>query len=175
MRAPGALARETRRTTTDPESPFHIQASIRDLDGFGGRSLRGFRRRAAVATISTKAGIEERQPRTQEEWAEVRRKAVTLVEAPNLLVMKGRRVSSVYVPARDPSERDSNEAQALMDGNPVLFAALARSLQEAALQALAAIDARNPSDLLEAGGAIDAACEGCHLTYWYSDPSAPQQ
>ena len=40
-------------------------------------------------------------------------------------------------------------------------------LSMAGLQALAAIDARNPQALLEAGGAIDAACEACHVTYWY--------
>jgi hypothetical protein len=50
---------------------------------------------ASVASISTKAGLEERQPRTEEAWHEVRRHAVTLVEATNLLIMKGRRVSDV--------------------------------------------------------------------------------
>jgi hypothetical protein len=35
------------------------------------------------------------------------------------------------------------------------------------LQALEAIDAKDAKRLLDVGGDIDAACEACHLVYWY--------
>jgi hypothetical protein len=166
-----ACARET-KSPPQEDSPFRITASIRDLmDSEIDPSADLLW--ASVASISTKAGIEDRQPHTDEEWAEVRRKAITLVEATNLLVMKGRRVSAAYVPSRGIGELDSAEAQKLVDANPLVFEAFAHVLDEAGQQALAAIDAKNPANLLEAGGAIDAACEGCHLTFWYPDQPIP--
>src|SRR6185503_238536 len=47
----------------------------------------------SVASVSSAAGFEDRQPRTDEEWATVRRDAIRLVEATNLLVMEGRHVA----------------------------------------------------------------------------------
>src|SRR3989442_10586081 len=44
----------------------------------------------SVATIVSAAGTEERQPRTDDEWKNVRQSAITLVEATNLLIMDGR-------------------------------------------------------------------------------------
>jgi hypothetical protein len=156
------------------ESPFHVTATIRDLmDAEIDPSADALW--ASVASVSSEAGFEDRQPRTDEEWAEVRRKALTLVEATNLLVMKGRRVSATYVPARGAGELDSTAVQNRVDASPEAFEALANVLRETALVALAAIDAKNPADLMEAGGAIDAACEGCHVTYWYPDQASTQR
>ena len=56
----------------------------------------------SVATIVSAAGTEERQPKTPEEWANVRRRAISLVEATNLLIMEGRRVAK-------PGEKAENE------------------------------------------------------------------
>lgn len=50
-----------------------------------------------------------------------------------------------------------------------LFAGFAIALQRTALQALAAIERKDSEGLLKTGGAIDAACEACHLTFWYSN------
>ena len=47
----------------------------------------------SVATIVSAAGTEERRPKTDEDWANVRRNAIRLVEGPNLLVMEGRHVA----------------------------------------------------------------------------------
>ena len=47
----------------------------------------------AVATIVSLTGTEEREPKTDEEWAAVRRSAVQLVEATNLLRIPGRLVA----------------------------------------------------------------------------------
>src|SRR5437867_3982175 len=55
----------------------------------------------SVATIVSAAGTEERQPRTDEEWANVHRRAVELVEATNLLLIEGRHVAK-------PNEKSEN-------------------------------------------------------------------
>jgi cytochrome c556 len=47
------------------------------------------------------------------------------------------------------------------------FVAHAHVLHEAAMEALRAIDAKSVDGISEAGGTIDAACEGCHLQFWY--------
>src|SRR5229473_3668246 len=55
----------------------------------------------SVATIVSYAGVEERQPRTDEDWAKVRHAAITLAEATNLLIMPGR-------PIARPGEKSEN-------------------------------------------------------------------
>ena len=57
----------------------------------------------SVALVSTKAGTEDRRPRTEKEWETVRNNAIILVEAINLLVMPGRRVATAGS-RLDPSE-----------------------------------------------------------------------
>ncbi len=59
----------------------------------------------SVATIVTKKGTEERRPRTDEDWKHVRRRAIAMIEATNLLIMDGR---SSRKPAKSPRTRASN-------------------------------------------------------------------
>src|SRR5262245_5548498 len=56
----------------------------------------------SVATIVSAAGTEEKQPRTDEEWADVHRNAVRLVEATNLLLIEGRHVALAGQKADNP-------------------------------------------------------------------------
>jgi hypothetical protein len=121
----------------------------------------------AVASISTQAGMEERQPRTAEAWHEVRRHALTLIEATNLLVMRGRKVSATYLPAASPDELDSAEAQRSIEANWESFVGLAQVLGDVGTKALVTIDAKDPAALFEVGSEIDAVCESCHVTFWY--------
>jgi hypothetical protein len=126
----------------------------------------------SVATISRLDGIEERRPRTQEEWQEVRRHALTLIEATNLLVMSGRRVSHTYVAAAGDDELDSNQAQAKIDADHAAFVGFAQGLRAATAEALRAIDKNDAEALFETGSVIDAACENCHTVFWYPKRSA---
>jgi hypothetical protein len=129
----------------------------------------------AVGSTLTPHGYEDRLPRTDKDWQQVRHWAVTLAEAPNLLVMPGRRVA---VPGGKLDDADVKgiesppAIQAAIDKDPAAFAAKARGLQDAGRAAVAAVDARNPAALLAAGGQLDTACESCHLKYWY--PNAPR-
>src|SRR5688500_19713118 len=43
-----------------------------------------------ICTTITEQGAEEKQPRTDEEWSEVRRHALILTESANLLLIEGR-------------------------------------------------------------------------------------
>src|SRR5512147_2934186 len=74
------------------EPPFRTTAMIKDImDSMVDPSADYLWE--SVATIVTKKGVEERRPRTPEDWKQVRRRAVALVEATNLLIMDGRLVA----------------------------------------------------------------------------------
>ncbi len=127
----------------------------------------------SVATIVTKAGTEERRPRTEEQWKEVRRRAIALIEAPNLLVMEGRKVAQPGEKSENPGiELGPEEILATIDADRATFIQKAHALQDAGLKALAAIDAKNVEGLSDAGETIDEACESCHLKYWYPPDAA---
>jgi len=122
----------------------------------------------SVATIVSAAGTEEKQPRTDDEWKEVHRKAVTLVEATNLLTMEGRHVAKAGEKSENPGiELGPEEIEKLINENRTAFVDFAHKLHDAALPALKATEDRNAQALLDAGEAIDTACENCHLKYWY--------
>ena len=120
----------------------------------------------AVAVRSTRKGVEHHQPRTPEEWAAVRRHAVTLIEAMNLVVMPGRHAATV---GTKPGLGELDPAQierAIAEKHP-LFVSFAQALQGTAQQALIAIDQKDIDAMVTTGGDIDAACEVCHVTFWY--------
>jgi hypothetical protein len=126
----------------------------------------------SVAYIAKSSGIEDRRPRTDQEWRAVRTSAITLIEAVNLLSMQGRRVA-----ADDrrpgPGELSTAEIERRLSTTHAGFVGFAQNLQSAGLKALAAIDAKNAEGLMDAGGEIDEACEACHMTYWYPNQKRP--
>ena len=122
----------------------------------------------SVATIVSAAGTEERQPKTPEQWADVRRKAITLIEATNLLIMEGRHVAKPGEKAENEEvELGPEEIEKLINEDRATWVKNAHGLYDATMIALKAIDAKSASGLLDAGEGIDAACETCHLKYWY--------
>jgi len=132
----------------------------------------------SVAVISSEKGVEERQPRTDEEWANVRAAAVTLSEATNLLMIPGRKVAhegKVLQGSHVEGILKADQIQTLIDGDRSKFASKALALHAAALAALQAIDAKDHNKLSDVGGAIDEACEQCHTTYWYPDEKKPEE
>jgi hypothetical protein len=122
----------------------------------------------SVATIVSAKGTEERRPRTDEEWANVRRNAIRVIEGANLLVMEGRHVAKPGEKSENPGiELEPEQMEKLINDDRATFIKNAKALQDATLPALKAIDAKNADGLLDAGEAIDMACETCHLKYWY--------
>jgi len=131
----------------------------------------------SVGTTVSSAGTEEHQPRTEAEWLEVRRHAIVLTEATNLLVMPGRKVAAPGKKLEDEGVLGiytAAEAQAAIDGKHEVFVAFAHALHDAAEKMLTAIDAKNPQGMLTAGEAIDEACESCHMTFWYPNQVLPK-
>jgi hypothetical protein len=129
----------------------------------------------SVAYIATTKGVEDRQPRTDEQWKAVRMSAMTLIEAGNLLSMPGRRVAADSPGSPPPGlgELSHAEIQQRIGATHDSFVQFAHTLQDAGLKALAAIDAKDAQALMDAGGTIDEACEACHVTYWYPNQNRP--
>ena len=120
----------------------------------------------SVAFIATEKGEEDRRPRTSAEWAAVRQHALALIQGASDLALPGRRVSALET-TPGPGELRASEIEHLIAADPAAFAKRAQALKSAARAALATIDAQNADALMDAGGVIDAACEACHVVYWY--------
>jgi cytochrome c556 len=156
-----------------PEPEYEVTATIKDLMDSMVDPIADVLW-DAVATIVTPTGTEERVPKSDEDWARVRRGAITLVEATNLLRMPGRRVARPGEKSENPKiELEPEEMQALIDKDRKTWNQLAHGLHAAAEEALRAIDSKSVAGLLEAGDKIDSACETCHLKYWYPNQYIP--
>jgi hypothetical protein len=128
----------------------------------------------SVATIVSATGTEERAPQTDEEWAAVRRGAVQLVEATNMLLIPGRLVARPGEKSENPRiELEPEAIHKLIADDPAKWAQLVGGLHDAALPALMAINAKDVKGLFDAGDKLEHACESCHQNYWYPPSHAP--
>lgn len=150
-------------------APFKVFSTIQELmEGIVDPAADGVWE--AVAVISSETGVEERQPRTAEEWQAVRLHALNLLEAMNLLVIEDRQTSR---PVAEPhfGEHPPEVINAQIRANRADFVAFADDVRNKTLEALAAIDKQDVQGLVVAGGRLDEACEACHITFWYSIPT----
>jgi len=124
----------------------------------------------SISITATAAGTDRREPRTAQEWAAVRRHAITLIEATNLILIPGRAAAPA---GTQPGlgELPPQQIAALIERQRPLFTGFANGLRATAREALEAIDHKDVDALLKAGSDIDAACEACHVTFWY--PNQP--
>jgi len=160
------------QTAVAPESAYRPTATIQDImdaqvDPAADEIWN------SVASIVTASGIEEKQPRTDEEWEALKLKAFLVIEGGNLLAMPGRRVAPEGAPL-DPAElagETPDDIQKAMETNRSAWVQLAMGLHDAGLEVMAAIEAKSPQQLIDAGEKLDTACENCHMTFWY--PNAP--
>ena len=128
----------------------------------------------AVASVVDQKGLTDRTPIKDEEWAEVRRHALIVSEAANLLLMHNRPVAPPGAPSLAPGiELTPEEIRALIDKNPDGWNFYVQQLQDSLKPALAAIDAKNPQALFDAGEQIDTTCENCHQVFWFPNAVAP--
>jgi len=95
----------------------------------------------SVSTTVSKAGIEEKQPRTDEEWAAVGSSAAALIESANMLTIGGRAI-------------DTGE-----------WVAMSKAMADAGVTALKATEKKDPAGVLAAGEAINTSCDNCHRKY----------
>jgi hypothetical protein len=103
----------------------------------------------AVATNITEQGEENVQPRSDEEWHNVRKQAAIVLEAGNLLMLEGRARPSLVQDVEDWNTK-------------------ARAMSAAARTAIEAIDLQDPEALFAASGDIYQTCTDCHAKYMYS-------
>jgi hypothetical protein len=155
------------RTQPPPPSPFRLTATIKDIMDSEVDPSADFLWES-VATIVSANGIEEKRPKTDDDWKEVRRRAITLLEATNLLMMQGRAVAKPGEKSENPGiELGPEEIEKVIASDRTAWINFAHALHDAGMKAFAAIEAKNADGLLDAGEAIDTACENCHLKYWY--------
>ena len=130
----------------------------------------------SVSTVSTEKGIEEHHPRTDAQWAEVRQKALMVIEGSNLLMMDGRLVGHPGQTLSEPGGQGDftpEQSQAAVTAEHATFVAYAEALRGAAELMLAAIEKHDTDGMLETGGAMDEACEQCHRKFWYPNSPLP--
>ncbi len=126
---------------------------------------------ASVGTEETSHGSKLRAPHTDAEWLKVTGYAQSLVTGAKRLQTPGLPVGATahsrLADADTLGTRTAAQIRADIDADPARFRAAAIRLQEASNQALIAAHARDVLGLLDAGGALDGACESCHAAYWY--------
>ena len=128
----------------------------------------------AVETVVSAKGVEEKAPHTDEEWKEVRRHAIMLLEATNLLQIPGRHVAKAGEKADDPKvELAPDQIEDKIAKDRSKWIGYAHGLHDATMEAFKAIEAKDSEGLLNAGDGIDNACEKCHLEYWYPNENKP--
>jgi hypothetical protein len=128
----------------------------------------------AVGTVVDQDGAHETFPKTQEEWLNVRRAAIRIVEGANLLMMPGREAAPPGSKSEAPGvELEPPEITALIRKKRTSFDAFARALQAVGAEAVRASDAQDTAALLDIGGRMQDVCESCHQTFWYPGAKQP--
>ena len=127
-------------TPTAPPSPYKPVATVMEL-------MEGTVQPAAevywesVSTTISAAGIDEKYPKTDEEWEHVWGGAMTIAESGNLLMMPSR--------VKDDGE----------------WMRLSAALVDVGVEAAKAAQTRNPEKVLEVGEKIYNVCTECHMKY----------
>jgi hypothetical protein len=152
---------------TGPEPEYKIDVTIKDIMDSVVDPNADFVWQSVSTSLSSK-GIEEKAPRTDDEWREVRRHTIAIMEATNMLQIPGRRVARPGDKAEDVRIEEPPEViQTVIDSDRASWYKNTRGLYDAAALTLTAIDAKNVKGLVDAGDKVDKACEACHLKYWY--------
>jgi hypothetical protein len=160
----GACAQKSSQA---PQQPEYRLSTVKDVMDSVVDPASDFIWDAVETTVSAK-GVEEKAPHTDEEWKQVRRHAIMLLEATNLLQMPGRHVAKPGEKADDPKvELSPEQIEDMINKDRASWNKYAQGLHDATMEAFKAIEAKDAEALLNAGDGIDNACEKCHMHYWY--------
>jgi len=159
-------------------SPYRPTATVREImQSVVAPSAQGMW--DAVGTISNAQGTVNLEPKTDEDWAAVRRHAIALIESTNLLLVPGRHIAppdaqTLRADDADPgAELPPAEIEKQMLANWPGWTAMAGALHDSAMTMLKTIDAKDARGLETTGSDLDGVCENCHLTFWYPPKPAP--
>ena len=113
-------------------------------------------------------GPHEEFPETEEEWAALRKHAISIIEGGNALMIPGRLVAAPGSTTDFPEfEYLPEEVAAKLAEDRLSWLGFAQGLQSSAIDILDAIDDRDVERFSISGGLMDEACESCHSQYWY--------
>lgn len=159
---------------TDPQPEYRMTATVKDIMDALVDPGSDYIWDSVETTVSAK-GVEEKAPRTDEDWKQVRNHAIMLLEATNLLQMPGRHVAKSGEKADDPKvELSPEQIETLINNDRASWIKYAHGLHDATMKTLEAAEAKDKDKLLEVGNDIDEACEKCHLQYWYPNEKRPE-
>jgi hypothetical protein len=128
----------------------------------------------SVEQIADEHGVHEKAPKTDADWDDVRQHLAVLQQLPILL--DGRMAARPRDRSRNPeSESEPAAIDSAVDADRPALMRRARRLQEAAAEALRAVDTKDKDALLRSIDGIDKACENCHLHYWYPNDKRAQE
>ena len=165
-----ASAQSKGTPTVASQPPFKAAATVKDIMAAmaGPASDVVFN---AVRTEESAGGVVEIAPKNDGEWAVVRNKALIMTEVGNLLMIRRRiadgGASGPATPGGGQTELTPKQIEARLAKDRKTWDALAKGLIAAASVAVKAAEMKDPAALSAAGEGIDAACESCHLSYWY--------
>jgi hypothetical protein len=163
----GCREREPSKGETAAVPEFRLNATIRDIMASFVDPAADYIWDAVAITVTAK-GRQEKYPRNDEEWKELRRRAIQVMEGANLLLVPGRRVARPGEKVDPRVAIPPDQIEALINQDRAAFAKLAYDLYDSALPVLQAIEAKDKDKLLEVSDGIDRACENCHTKYWYA-------
>lgn len=163
----GCRGRQPAAEETAAVPDFRLNATIRDImDSFIDPAADQIW--DAVSITVTASGREEKHPRTDEEWTELRRRAIQIMEGANLLLVPGRRVARPGDTADPRVALPPDQIEALINQDRASFTRMAHDLHDSVLPVLQAIEEKNKDKLLDVSDGIYRACENCHIKYWYA-------
>jgi hypothetical protein len=124
----------------------------------------------AVGIVSSRKGVVETMPKTDEDWDRIRIGAVTMAEGVYLL-----KIPRPFAPpgdennstGPDPEELSPAQITAKLERDPVLWNAKIEALRNVSLEVLDIVKKKDPTELWDAAENLDQACENCHLEFWY--------
>ena len=129
----------------------------------------------SVKTTVSAEGTVNTVPTTDEEWRNVRRAALTLIESTNLMLMPDRKVAwPGEGPAAPGDELHPDEVYALIQKDPRAWRNMTLMLRSAANEVIKAVDAKNANTMLDVGERLEIACETCHTRFWYPNQRFPE-
>ncbi len=129
----------------------------------------------AVSFRADASGTHEIKPTTTEEWHQLRRAAIVIVESANLMAVPGRRVA-VGSTTQAGADLDVSAIQKRVATRHEELMGFAAGMRDIGGKLVTAADQKNLAALDELGGELDTICEACHKSFWYPEqpPVDPQ-
>lgn len=171
----GACGKSSAPAPTPATSPLKPTAGIQDIMANMIDPSADFLWESVSSTV-TEQGTEEKQPRTDEEWNEVRRHALILTESANLLLIEGRHVAREGRRLEDhgtPGNLTLEQVEQAIANDRATFVAFGQALHDAGAALLKAADNKDVQGIMNGGEVLDEVCESCHLKFWYPGQKIP--